>query len=1302
MKKTILFIALLFVTMAGYAQFNQPSINNSACDANGDGYETFNMLNISSEILNFVDPSLYVVTHYTNQQDASNGTNPIMQTEYTNVVTSLQLVFARIVNSQTNQVQIMPYYLRTNPTPQFVEYSVTVCDNDMDNDGLAVSEPLSSYDVVFVGNNANYITSYHATQLEAETNHNALDAFSPYANQAPWGELIFVRVTNVTSGCVTISTLNLMVVYCGTNFCEAPFALYASTGQTYATIGWSFIQQPSQVQVYVVPTGAPAPTDSTMPTLVMLPTETIITVDGLSCNTSYDFYLRNVCPSGLTSGWSYLQATTAACNSDYANPVDLFACGTGTNSCFNLTENTPVILGNLNPVNYEVTYYSTYSDAAAGSNVLLNATQFCVTNSFTIFVRIVNLTTNAMEIKSFGLYLVDAPPAQDQVLTICYNGPNSAGCWDLTQVASNLNQDPQNVTYFTSQNQAYANTNPITNPTCFASIAGIPNQPTLYYRVYYPFSGCVSIGSIELLSVNCVQAGQPISFAQCVDANGTACFMLTDNNQPIMGTLNPADYTITYHDSPNTAEANVSPLSSPYCVGEGNHAIYARLDNNNDAGYMTLVFFLNVNSYNYNPTPLTEMSQCDDNLDGSISFNLTNAQAQLNTASPLGYFASEAAAQSNTNPIATPASYLVPVQANPLTIYVREFIPNACDSIFSFQLRTFSNCNLASNCIMANSLCNALGIPFSNSVNTQITEPGASYGCLNTHPNPTWFYLPVSNPGPINLMVQQNSSIAFNANAFDVDYIVYGPYTSPTAPCYNQLTPDKIVSCSYSSAATEYPVIPNAQAGQYYLIMTTNFSNQPGFIKISDIGNGSGGGIDCSGMRLNAFLDTNANGVQDNNEQNFPLGQFQYVINQNNVIHNLTAPTGMYNIYETNASNSYAFNYTINPSYAGMYQVAATAYTDVHVVIGGGMATYNFPITIVQPYQDVAVVIVPLNAPRPGFIYQNLITITNLGNQMVANSSLSFTKDSAVTISSITPSGAVSNATGFTYSVTNLLPFEQRSITVYMQVPVIPNVNAGEYLSNSASITSQSADILLENNNSTATEMIINAYDPNDKMESHGEKILYSSFSSADYLYYTIRFENTGNASAINVMVNDLLDEQLDENSIQMIRSSHDYVLDRVGRNLTWRFNDIQLPPSIADTEIGKGFISFKIKPKPGFAIGTVIPNAASIYFDFNPAIVTNTFLTKFVTTLGTNAPDSVAFALYPNPAHNQVAVRLGNASSTIENIKIMDYMGKVIWQQAGTAATETVDVQQLAKGIYLIEITTSQQQVATQKLVIQ
>jgi len=896
--------------------------------------------------------------------------------------------------------------------------------------------------------------------------------------------------------------------------------------------------------------------------------------------------------------------------------------------------------------------------------------------------------------------LVDAPPVPDQVITNCFNGPNATTCWDLTQVGVNTNQDPQNISYYTSQNEASLGINPILNPSCFVSIVGTPTLSTLYYRVFYPFSGCSSVGPIQLTLIDCVQPGQPQSFAQCVDANGTACFMLTDNNQPILGTLNPADYTITYHDSPNTAEANVGPLSSPYCVGEGNHAIYARVDNNNDAGYFTTVFFLNVNSYLYNPTPLAELSQCDDNLDGNIVFDLTSVQAQLNSSAPLTYFASEAAAQSNTNPIANPVAYSVPVQANATEIYIREFIPNACDSIHRMSLRTFSNCNLASNCIMANSLCNALGIPFSNSVNTQITEPGASYGCLGSHPNPTWFYLPVSNPGAINLMVQQNSSIAFNANAFDVDYIVYGPYTSPTAPCYNQLTPDKIVSCSYSSAATEYPVIPNALPGQYYLLMTTNFSNQPGYIKISDIGNGNSGGIDCSGMRLNAFLDSNANGVQDNNESNFPLGQFQYELNQNSVVHNISSPTGMYNIYDTNAANSYQLNYVIDAAYANQYQALAS-YSDVHVVIGGGMTTYNFPITILQAYHDLAVTVIPLSAPRPGFIYQNLITYRNLGNQVVANASLNFTKDPLLAISSISSPGSLANATGFTYPVSNLQPFESRTITVNMQVPVIPTVNAGEYLTNSASISSTVVDLMPENNNSTTTEMVINAFDPNDKVESHGEKILFSTFSSADYLYYTIRFENTGNASAINIVVNDMLNEQLDENSIQMVSASHSYILDRVGRNLNWRFNEILLPPSVENTEIGKGYITFKIKPKQGYAVGTIIPNSAAIYFDFNPAIVTNTFLTKFVSTLGTTSPDSVAFSVYPNPAHGQVAVRLGNASATIETIKIYDYMGKCIAQQAGSAATETIDVQQLTPGIYLVEVSTSLQQKSIQKLVI-
>ena len=278
MKKTALFIALLFVSLASQAQFTQPVVNNNVCDPNGDGHEVFNLLNISSEILTLVDPSLYTVTHHFNQQSASNGLNPILQPEYYNEIATTQLLFVRIVNIQTNAVQIMPYYLHANPSPQYIDYTITICDYDTNNDGFAVSEPLNSYDVVFVGNNTNYIASYHATQLEAETNHNALDAFSPFMNQSPWGEIIYVRVTDLSTNCVTISSLNLMVQYCGTNFCEAPFSLYtAASTESTVSIGWSFNQAATQIELYIVPAGAPAPTPNTTPTMLVLPTETTYT-----------------------------------------------------------------------------------------------------------------------------------------------------------------------------------------------------------------------------------------------------------------------------------------------------------------------------------------------------------------------------------------------------------------------------------------------------------------------------------------------------------------------------------------------------------------------------------------------------------------------------------------------------------------------------------------------------------------------------------------------------------------------------------------------------------------------------------------------------------------------------------------------------------------------------------------------------------------------------------------------------------------------------------------------------------------
>ncbi|MEO1450595.1 MAG: hypothetical protein AAFV07_13785, partial [Bacteroidota bacterium] len=95
--------------------------------------------------------------------------------------------------------------------------------------------------------------------------------------------------------------------------------------------------------------------------------------------------------------------------------------------------------------------------------------------------------------------------------------------------------------------------------------------------------------------------------------------------------------------------------------------------------------------------------------------------------------------------------------------------------------------------------------------------------------------------------------------------------------------------------------------------------------------------------------------------------------------------------------------------------------------------------------------------------------------------------------------------------------------------------------------------------------------------------------------------------------------------------------LDTVEGVLSWTFTGLNpqtlmpldgvtegfLPPNLNDPE-GRGAIAYKVDILPGLPTWTVISNSAAIYFDFNPPIVTNTW----VNTLDVDAPESAVYAL--------------------------------------------------------------------------
>ena len=136
---------------------------------------------------------------------------------------------------------------------------------------------------------------------------------------------------------------------------------------------------------------------------------------------------------------------------------------------------------------------------------------------------------------------------------------------------------------------------------------------------------------------------------------------------------------------------------------------------------------------------------------------------------------------------------------------------------------------------------------------------------------------------------------------------------------------------------------------------------------------------------------------------------------------------------------------------------------------------------------------------------------------------------------------------------------------------------------------------------------ITGSYDPNDK-SVYPQGICDDRYIlNSDTLTYTIRFQNTGTAEAINIFILDTLSTLFDINTFKIVASSHAMVTELLPDNvLKFKFDNIYLPDSGANEIESHGYVIFEILPLPDLANFSVIDNNAAIYFDFNEPIITN------------------------------------------------------------------------------------------------
>ena len=372
-----------------------------------------------------------------------------------------------------------------------------------------------------------------------------------------------------------------------------------------------------------------------------------------------------------------------------------------------------------------------------------------------------------------------------------------------------------------------------------------------------------------------------------------------------------------------------------------------------------------------------------------------------------------------------------------------------------------------------------------------------------------------------------------------------------------------------------------------------------------------------------------------------------------------------------------------NPSY---FNITPTTVTVVFPTQASPF-TQNFCVTPNGVHHDVEVTLFPLNPARPGFDASYKIVYKNKGNS-VASGAVVFDFDDCHQITDYviaTPAPNVVTYNELTFNYTNLQPSESREIVVTLNVnsPMeTPAVNAGDYLSINATITCTNTDENLTNNAFNIRQIVVNSYDPNDKTCLEGSIINPSKIG--DYLTYQIRFENTGTFPAQNIVVKDMIDTaKFDVSTLQIINSSHTCYAKITGNKVEFIFENINLPFADATND---GYVVFKIKSLPTLTVNSTVSNSASIYFDYNFPIITNTATSTYQLLNASSFVFENEFALYPNPVKDNFAIKTKN-NLEIQSLEIYNTIGQIVL--AIPRFSENVDVSSLQSGTYLVKVNT-------------
>ena len=452
--------------------------------------------------------------------------------------------------------------------------------------------------------------------------------------------------------------------------------------------------------------------------------------------------------------------------------------------------------------------------------------------------------------------------------------------------------------------------------------------------------------------------------------------------------------------------------------------------------------------------------------------------------------------------------------------------------------------------------------------------------------------------------------------------------------------------------------------------------------------------LDIQGI---VYYDLNENGVQDLGE----MGRFATPI--------VSDPSGVYSV---SGIDGHYFR-SVTDLDDGLYQI----HPDLpeYWSISSDSLVYNIDVNSSFEQRDSLdfglrpdTLIYEINAelvgsfPRCNDTISYWLNVQNTGTT-IASGQIDLELDDSVhyVSASILPDSIVGRHHYWSYD--NLFFYEHSSIIVQIGTPD----GEDDTITNILAVTVDSADVEMFSSTEALEEVILCAFDPNDKTPTPlGEGEFGYVDPETETIEYLVRFQNTGTDTAFNVVIKDQLDENLDWYSITPLAYSHNmhYEMDSEGE-VSFIFDNIMLPDSNVNEIASHGFVKYRIDLLPGLPLETSIHNTAYIYFDLNPAVITNTTINTL--HLDVSRIDELLkkekIVVYPNPFSQSTTLYFENDLQN-HSVQIVDLLGNQVYFENKLSGNQlAINADRLGKGMYLLLLVddTSNQVVSNTKLIV-